>query len=455
MDWQNKKITILGLGRSGLASARALAELGALLCLSDSKPDAEIEAMVADLPRERVRIEGGGHSLASLDAEMLVLSPGVPVDLPIVQAAIADGVQVIGEIELAYLLRHDVPYVAITGTNGKTTTTTLVGELLNGCGMRAPVGGNIGVPLVDLVKAPADALVAEVSSFQLETIATFRPRVAAFLNFTDDHLNRHGTREVYWAMKCRIFENQTPDDTAVLNADDPAVASLEGKLKSRVILFSAVRPLAEGVVVENEWIVYRTASGPTPVMPVAEIQLRGRHNLENCLAGVAVAAALGLPFEGVRRVIAGFKAVEHRIEPVATVGGALFVNDSKGTNYDATVKAIEAFDEPLVLIAGGRDKGGAIDPLVEAIAKRVKHTVLVGEAAPYFERVLRAAGYSALTLADGFEAGVRAALDQAGTGDVVLFSPACTSFDMFKNYEERGRVYKSIVHQLAGQPAQQ
>ncbi|MNS22551.1 UDP-N-acetylmuramoylalanine--D-glutamate ligase [compost metagenome] len=344
-----------------------------------------------------------------------------------------------------------MPCVAITGTNGKTTTTTLVGEILNQAGLKAPVGGNIGTPIVSLVHEPADAFVLEVSSFQLETIHTFQPRVAAFLNFTDDHLNRHGTREEYLAMKKRVFENQESGDFAVLNADDPTVASLASQVRSQPLLFSAEKDLSAGVVVKDGWIMVRSAAGETPVMPVAEIQLRGRHNLENCLAAVAIAAAMNLPFESVRRTIAAFKGVEHRIEPVATLNGALFINDSKGTNYDSTVKAIEAYTEPLILIAGGRDKGGAINHLIEAVRQRVRHTILIGEAAPYFERVLRAAGYEAITMAEDLGAAVSAAADMAQPGDVVLFSPACTSFDMFKNYEERGRAYKSLVHAVAAE----
>ncbi|MDB5096912.1 MAG: murD [Cyanobacteria bacterium RYN_339] len=450
MYWQDKKVTVLGLSRSGLASARELAQLGCQLSLSDLRTTEELLPLVADLPQDRIRVEGGGHSSACLDADLIVLSPGVSIDLPIIQAALADGVPVIGEIELAYQLRHDKPYVAITGTNGKTTTTTLVGEILAASGLKAPIGGNIGTPLVGLIHEDADVYVAEVSSFQLETINTFRPKVAALLNFTDDHLDRHGSREVYWAMKKRVFENQEADDWAILNADDATVASLIGTLRARTLPFSATKDLQEGIVVADGWIVRRIAGGAQRVVPLNEIQLRGQHNLENVLAAVGVAGALDLPVERVRQAIAEFRGVEHRIEPVETLDGVHYVNDSKGTNYASTVKAIEAFNEPLVLIAGGRDKGGAIGGLVEAIANRAKHVVLVGEAAPYFERVLRGAGYEALTMAQDLPSAVAAARAVAEPGDVVLFSPACTSFDMFKNYEERGRVYKSIVRELVG-----
>lgn len=451
MYWQNKTVTILGLGRSGLACARELAALGCKLILSDSRPTEELLPIVADLPEGSYRVDGGGHSGACLDADVIVLSPGVPIDLPIVQAALADGVPVFGEVELAYQLRHDIPYVAITGTNGKTTTTTLVGEVLAAAGLRAPIGGNIGTPLVGLVHAEADVIVAEISSFQLETIHTFRPKVAALLNFTDDHLNRHGSREVYWAMKRRLFENQEADDWAVLNADDAQVAALLGTLRGRELPFSAARELPFGVFVRDGRILARTDAGEREVMPVAEIKLRGHHNLENVLAAIAIAVALDLPLAPVRQAIASFQGVEHRIEPVRTLDGVQWINDSKGTNYASTVKAIEAFDEPLVLIAGGRDKGGAINELIETIGRRAKHVVLLGEAAPYFERVLRGAGYEAITMAEGLDGAVEAARRAAVSGDVVLFSPACTSFDMFNNYEERGRAFKSLVANLAAE----
>jgi UDP-N-acetylmuramoylalanine--D-glutamate ligase len=452
--WQNKTVTILGLGRSGLACARELAALGCKLILSDSRPTEDLLPLVADLPEGSYRVDGGGHSSACLDADVIVLSPGVPIDMPIVQAAMADGVPVFGEVELAWQLRPDVPYVAITGTNGKTTTTTLVGEVLNAAGLKAPVGGNIGTPLVALVHAAADAIVAEISSFQLETIHAFRPKVAALLNFTDDHLNRHGSREVYWAMKKRVFENQEAEDWAILNADDPQVATLLGQVRARQLPFSADRTLEQGVFVRDGAIVARLDGADREVMPVSEIRLRGRHNLENVLAAVAIAVAMDLPLGPVRATIAGFTGVEHRIEPVRVLGGVQWINDSKGTNYASTVKAIEAYDEPLVLIAGGRDKGGAINELLEAVGRRVRHVVLLGEAAPYFERVLRGAGYEAITMADGLAGAVEAARAIAVPGDVVLFSPACTSFDMFTNYEERGRAFKSLVTAIA-EPVEQ
>lgn len=448
-DWQDKKIAILGIARSGLACAEVLGTLGAEVILSDVRSAEDLAGILGQVPAG-VQVETGGHSSACLDADMIIVSPGVPKNLAILQAAEADGVEVIGEIELAYRLAT-APIVAITGTNGKTTTTTLVGEMLATAGKAAPVGGNIGVPLVSLALQSADYLVAEVSSFQLETVSDFKPHVAVWINFSDDHLNRHGSREAYWEAKKRLFAKQGPEDWAILNADDPALQPLMGALPARTLAFSRRAELSAGLVVSDGRIVHRTPEAEVVILPVADIPLRGAHNLENCLAASAVGIALGLAPEAIARAIRQFRAVEHRIEPVLTLEGVQYYNDSKGTNYDSTIKAIESFVEPLVLIAGGRDKGGAIDPLVSAISERVGHVVLLGEAAPYFERVLRAGGYQAITMAPDLPTALREAHAHAEPGGVVLFSPACTSFDMFANYEERGRLFKDLVREMAAE----
>jgi len=450
-DWQDKKIAILGIARSGIACAEVLKAQGADVILSDVRSVEDLKEILTHVPAG-VQVETGGHSSACLDADVIIVSPGVPKNLAILQAAEADGVEVIGEIELAYRL-GSAPIVAITGTNGKTTTTTLIGEILKTAGKTAPVGGNIGIPLVSLALQASDYLVAEVSSFQLETVSDFKPHVALWINFSDDHLNRHGSREAYWEAKKRLFAKQGPEDWAILNADDPAIQPLIGALPARSLAFSRRGELEEGIVVSDGWIVSRTTAGETPIVPVADIPLRGAHNLENCLAASAVGVALGLAPEAIARAIREFKAVEHRIEPVLTLEGVQYFNDSKGTNYDSTIKAIESFDETLVLIAGGRDKGGAIDPMVRAISDRVSHVVLLGEAAPYFERVLRAGGYQAITMAPDLATAIREAHAYAPQGGVVLFSPACTSFDMFNNYEERGRIFKTLVRELAAERA--
>lgn len=446
-DWQEKKVAILGIARSGVACAQVLLNRGAQVILSDVRPAAELAEILPQVPAE-AEIETGGHSSACLDADLIIVSPGVPKSLPILQAAEADGVEVIGEIELAYRITQD-PIVAITGTNGKTTTTTLIGEILKHAGKNAPVGGNIGLPLVLLAEQSVDYLVAEISSYQLETAIELRPHVALWLNFSDDHLTRHGSREGYWEAKKRLFANQKGDDWAVLNADDPAIHPLIGNLQARSLPFSRRGTLDEGICVENGYIVHRSEGASANILPLSDIQLRGTHNLENCLAATAVAIALEIPHTAIAEAIRSFKGVEHRIEPVLTLDNVLYFNDSKGTNYDSTIKAIESFKEPLVLIAGGRDKGGAIAPMVEAICARVSHVVLLGESAPYFERVLRTGGYEAITIASDLAGAVTAARSLALPGGVVLFSPACASFDMFKNFEERGRQFKAIVQEMS------
>ena len=447
MDFKDRLVTILGLARTGEAVARVLHARGAQVLVSDSRPASELQAAISALPAG-VQVETGGHSSRCLDADLIILSPGVPRDLAILQAAIADGVEILGEIELAYRLAR-VPIVALTGTNGKTTTTTLVARILETAGKRIGLGGNIGKPLVDFVDDPdLDLLVAEISSFQLESSVDFRPHIGAWLNFSDDHLNRHGSREAYWEAKKRLFVNQGPDDWAILNADDVAVQPLAGALPARHLAFAIRAELRDGVLARDGQIVHRTQGVDHPIMPVSEIRLRGSHNLENCLAATAIAVAIGIEPAAIRQAIAHFEGVEHRIEPVRTLDGVQWFNDSKGTNYDSTIKAIRSFDEPLVLIAGGRDKGGAIAPLVSTICERVDHVVLVGESAPTFERFLRAGGYEAISLAVDLPEAIAHARREAREGGVVLYSPAATSFDMFRDYEHRGQVFKSLVHAL-------
>ena len=447
MELKDKLVTILGLARSGQAAARVLHARGAEVLVSDTRPASELHEAIASLPAG-VQVETGGHSSRCLDADLIVISPGIPRDLAILQAAQADGVEILGEIELAYRLAQ-VPIVGITGTNGKTTTTTLVGKILEESGKRIGVGGNIGQPLVGFVDDPdLDVLVAEISSFQLESTSTFRPTVAAWLNFSDDHLNRHGSREAYWEAKKQLFVHQSPTDWAILNADDAAVQPLAGALPARHMAFAIRSELREGVLARDGWITHRVGGEDHPIMPISEIQLRGEHNLENCLAATAIALALGVTTDAIRRAISAFGGVEHRIEPVRVLDGVQWFNDSKGTNYDSTIKALRSFHEPLVLIAGGRDKGGAIAPLVATIRECVQHVVLVGESAPTFERFLRAGGYEAITMTSNLEEAIAQARQEAVTGGVVLYSPAATSFDMFRDYEHRGRTFKTLVNAL-------
>lgn len=451
---QDRAVAVLGLGRSGLAAAEALLARGAVVYLSDMAPEEallpKVEPLLAAHP-ERVFLEAGSHAKSCLAAEAIVLSPGVRADLPILEAARADGVPVVGEIELAYRLGAPSRIIAVTGTNGKTTTTALLGAIAEAVAPgHVAVGGNIGTPLVGLVERGAAIWVVELSSFQLETIERFRPTVGVFLNFSDDHLDRHGTREAYFAAKKRLFENQTATDAAVLNADDPAVVALASQVPGRAVRVSAKRALEEGIGVEEGWIVHRAEPGApaVPLMPVAEIRLKGAHNLENVVAAWGAAVALGWPRDAVRQAVGAFHAVEHRIEPAGVVDGVSYYNDSKGTNYDATVKALNAFDAPTVLILGGKDKGGDFAPLASAISERAGHVVLIGTSADDFEARLHAAGYDRTTKATSLAEAVAEARARAEEGGVVLFSPATASFDWFENYEARGRAFKAEVAAL-------
>ncbi|HXH82276.1 MAG TPA: UDP-N-acetylmuramoyl-L-alanine--D-glutamate ligase, partial [Candidatus Tectomicrobia bacterium] len=354
------------------------------------------------------------------------------------------------ELELGWRAM-EADTLAITGTNGKTTTTALTGALVAMQARPVRVGGNIGTPLcAHALGVPPDALVvAEVSSFQLETIEAFRPRVAVVLNITPDHLDRHRTFEAYVDAKARIFLNQTASDCAVLNADDPVAAGLVARTRAHVVPFSRRRTLEHGVFVRDGWIVAKLNGHVEPIAPVGELQLRGVHNVENALAAVACALWVGLAPSAIRRALGRFRAVEHRIEHVCDVGGVAFYNDSKGTNVDSTIKALESFTERIVLIAGGRGKGQDFAPLAAAARGRVAHAVVIGEDGPKIARALADAGI-AVSAADSMEAAVAAARAAAAPGDVVLLSPACASFDMFRSYEHRGEVFKRLVSGLAG-----
>jgi len=444
-----RTVAVVGLARSGVAAARLAMRLGSRVLASDSAPRARLAAEAAGLEREGARVWAGGHPAAAFEgAELVVVSPGVPWDLPALAAARARGVLVIGELELAWrAMEADV--IAITGTNGKTTTTALTGELLAEQPRPVLVGGNIGTPLsLASLDFPRDGLVvAETSSFQLEATDRFRPRVAAVLNLAPDHLDRHGTVERYVNAKARIFANQTEADCAVLNADDPATAALAARTRARPLWFSRLRALDRGVFVQDGWVTARLEAAAEPVCPVAEIPLRGQHNVENVLAAAACALWVGVTPAAIRRRIGRFQAVTHRIEPVGARRGVAFFNDSKGTNVDSTIKALESFAEPIVLIAGGKGKGQDFAPLGAAARGRVRHAVLIGEDRDKIRPALAGAG-AAVEDAASMAGAVRAAAAAARPGDVVLLSPACASFDMFDNFEHRGEVFKAAVRAL-------
>jgi UDP-N-acetylmuramoylalanine--D-glutamate ligase len=451
VELAGKKVLVVGAGRSGVAAARFLAARGATVALNDQKA---IEAW-ADEARE---LKSGGVGLVPgeppmwlLDQiQLLVLSPGVPAKAIPVRYCERAGAEVIGEVELASrFLRGRL--VAVTGTNGKTTTTTLVGELLRGAGLPTQVGGNIGTPLVSLVETSREGgwTVAEVSSYQLETIRDFRPAVAAVLNLMPDHMDRYESLMDYAAAKHNVFRNQRAEDVAVLNADDSVVSSWAEGLRAHVTMFSVRRELEEGLFLRGRELVSRSRGAERVLVTRDEIKLRGLHNVENVLAALACGLACGADPDSMRETVRNFRPVEHRLEFVAEVGGVEFYNDSKATNVDAAVKAFEAFAEAegrIVLILGGRGKRAPYAPLAPLAARKARALVVLGEDADRIESELRDAApiVRAADMADA----VRRARERARPGDVVLLAPACASFDMFDSYEHRGRVFKEAVRSL-------
>jgi len=438
-----RRVAVVGLAKSGIAAARLLHAAGANVIAVDAKPLESLGREAAALSELGVRFVTGAPEAEG--TALVVVSPGVPLDSPQLAPARAGRVPIIGELELGWRAM-EADTIAITGTNGKTTTTALTGALLAEQPRPVLVGGNIGTPLAaHALSFPVDGLVvAEVSSFQLETIEAFQPRVAAVLNITPDHLDRHGDFAAYVDAKARIFLNQVPTDCAVLNADDAPTAALAARTRAHVLWFSRQRPLPHGVFVRDDWVAAKLNGHVEEIVPLAEIGLRGQHNVENVLAATACALWLGLSPESIRRAVGRFRAVEHRIEFVRDLRGVHFYNDSKGTNVASTIKALESFGERVVLIAGGKGKGQDFTPLAEAARGRVGHAVTIGEDGPKIAAALAATGIPS-SAAPTMAAAIDAARAEAGPGDVVLLSPACASFDMFNNYEHRGEVFKKLV----------
>jgi UDP-N-acetylmuramoylalanine--D-glutamate ligase len=449
MDVKNKRVLVVGLGKSGTSAAMLLHNQGARVTVSDAKTEAELGKDIPALLELGIVVETGAHGDRTFrDQDLIVVSPGVPVDAPQLQQARALGLQVIGEVELAYrYLKGKV--IGITGSNGKTTTTTLVGEILKKSGFATQVGGNIGTPVTALAATSTEDTwnVLEISSFQLETIETFRPSIAAILNITPDHLDRHGNFDTYAAMKARIFEFQTPQDAAVLNAADPACRKIAEGVRSRVAWFDRAESEKHGAFLKRDQIVWNRAGHQQAIMPVSEIPLKGAHNVENVLAAVAISMLTGCDAARVREAIRDFKAVEHRLEFVAEINGVQYFNDSKATNVDATIKALESFSKNIHLILGGKDKGSDYTVLRPLIDERVKRVYTIGAAAGKIETQLAGAP---LMSAKTLDRAVELSSESASAGDVVLLAPACASFDQFQSFEHRGRVFKELVHALAG-----
>ncbi len=448
MDVLNKRVLVVGLGKSGVAAALFLKARGACVTVSDSKTPDELKEESPKLLDEGIAVETGGHGERTFQGQdLIVVSPGVPVDAPLLVQASALGEKVIGEIELAAQF-FPGRIVAITGSNGKTTTTTLAGEIVTAGGSPTVVGGNIGTPAIILVQGatPDTIAVLEVSSFQLETIQTFRPWIAVVLNITPDHLDRHRTFAAYTDAKARIFENQRADDFAVLNADDATTATLATRTRGQVFWFSRKKEVKQGAYVHDGRIWFRDTNGQREIMLASEIPLKGSHNVENVLAAVCVGALTAVTTERIREAVRGFQAVEHRLERVATIRGVEYYNDSKATNVDATVKALESFPANIHLILGGKDKGSDYTVLNDLLRQRVKRVYTIGAAAAKIESQIR--GAVEIVHAETLENAVQRAHEAAKPGDIVLLAPACASFDQFRSYEHRGKVFKEVVAKL-------
>lgn len=447
MQVAGKKILVVGLARSGVAAAEFLTARGASVTVNDAKPENELKEASA-LRAKGIEVIGGGHPQELFEkADLIVVSPGVPLALEPFRRARAAGIQIIGEVELAArFLRGKL--VGITGSNGKTTTTTLIGELLKNAGLPTQVGGNIGTPLISLVEASREDgfTVVELSSFQLEAVEQLHVNVALLLNITPDHLDRYDSMADYAAAKANIFRNQTSEDVAVLNADNDWSARMNARTEARVVYFSRLRELEEGIFLRGDDIIERSAGSERVLLNRADIQLPGDHNVENVMAALAAGLACGASVDSMRKGVGNFKGVEHRLEFVAEINGVRFYNDSKATNVDAAIKCLEAFPSGVIVIFGGKDKGSDYSPLAPLVRERCEHVILIGAAADKIAAAID--GTKPMHRAATMQEAVELGLKLGRPGDTVLLAPACASFDMFDNYEHRGKVFKDAVRSL-------
>ena len=447
MEYNGKKALVCGMARSGIAAAKLLNRLGARVTLQDMKKREESSADVLALEGQGIVLYTGANpDEIACAQDLIVLSPGIPCDLPFIAAAENAGIEVISEVELAYRLTP-CPITAITGTNGKTTTTTLTGEIMKTAYSGTAVVGNIGVPYSEEVErlTEKDWVVAEISSFQMEKAKEFHPHISAVLNITPDHLNRHKTMDVYIAMKERVFAKQTAEDFCILNHGDETCRKMADKTAAKVFFFDSSETLAEGIYLDGDAIEVRWGAINETLIHVDELQILGVHNYENVMAAAAMGICAGIALDTIRTVLKGFAGVAHRIEYVATVDGVDYYNDSKGTNVDASIRAVLAMKKPIVLIGGGYDKGSSFDEWTKLFPGRVKHLVLIGVTAPKVRASAEKFGFTAISDCETFAEAVDLCREKAEDGDCVLLSPACASWGMFDNYEQRGDMFKEQV----------
>ncbi|WP_300278239.1 UDP-N-acetylmuramoyl-L-alanine--D-glutamate ligase [Peptacetobacter sp.] len=450
MELKGKKVLLVGLAKTGISTIKCLAKYGADITVNDIKTEDKLEEIISEIKDiDGIKYILGHHPEDISDIDMVVVSPGVPLDLPFIKKIINNNKELIGEVELAYRLSKKPYFVGITGTNGKTTTTSLTGEIFKKANKETYIVGNIGNPVIDAVQCANEkaCFITELSSFQLESIVDFKPNVSAVLNITEDHMNRHHTMENYIDAKSRVFMNQDKTDFCVLNYDDEITRNLAEKCNANVVFFSRKEMLKKGVYLEEGNIIINIDK-KINLMKVEELSLPGGHNLENCMAAIAMSYVSGIDISVIKEVLKTFKAVEHRLEFVKEINGIKYVNDSKGTNPDSTIKAVQAYENPIILIAGGYDKGSDYNELLEIAKKNVKTIVLMGETSDKIEKTAKNHGILDIHKVENMKEAVLTCSKLAKEGDVVLLSPACASWGMYNNFEERGKDFKDNVNNL-------
>lgn len=451
MNLKDKKVLLIGLAKTGVSTIKHLNRLGAKVVVNDIKDKEILKPILAELSDlNNIEYILGHHPENIDDIDMTVVSPGVPLDLPFILKIKSKNIEIIGEVELAYRLSKNPIFIGITGTNGKTTTTSLVGEIFKMANKDTYIVGNIGNPVIDTVDTANEnsVLVTELSSFQLESIDKFKPHVSAILNFTEDHLNRHHTMEAYIEAKARIYENQDDKDFCILNYDDEDVKSLSNNVKAKKIFFSRKAILDCGVYLDKEQNIIINIDKEITLLNKNELSLPGNHNLENCMAAAAIAYVSNIDIDTIREVLKTFAGVEHRQEFVRNLNGVMFVNDSKATNPDSSIKAVQSYNKPIVLIAGGMDKHSSFEQFLDAAKENVYALVLLGETAQKIKECAQNKGFNNITVVKDMKEAVNASYQIAKDGDVVLLSPACASWDMYKSFEVRGIDFKDNVNNL-------
>lgn len=450
MYLKDKRVLVLGLGISGLSTVKALNRLKAQIIVSDTKTEEELEEFFDKIQDINVEKYINTNEVPLENIDLIIKSPGIGLGVPILQEALRRNIEIITDIELAYRIFPTKNIVAITGTNGKTTTTALIGEIFKAANYNTYVAGNIGVGVLwDMANAKEeDVFVIETSSFQLESTIFFKPKVSLITNITPDHINWHGSLDNYINAKKNIFKNQDINDYTVLNYNDSSLRRMKDEIKSNIIWFSVDEKLEKGVCVEDNYIVIKDNEKTIKVIPHKELKILGKHNLENALGSVAVAWAMGVDIDLIAEALKDFSGVEHRIEYVKTINGISFYNDSKGTNPDSTIKAIEALQEPIILIAGGYDKGSEFHDLMEAFNGKIKELILLGDTKEKIRETAIQHNFDRIHLVENMKEAVKIAYELGGDKDNVLLSPACASWDMYQNFEERGRDFKNAVYGL-------